>query len=127
MTSDVDDQARISRAEASRLREERFYANTIDEAERLVYDTARGMPGLDEEIAMLRTALRGFRDGKPPADKDGETKDSFMPLLQGLDVLRKMVAVRYRMSGAAERQLDANLAGLIQGIFDEFKSGASDE
>jgi hypothetical protein len=136
VTSDLRHDATISRAEARSLAaQRRFYASSISEANSIVFNTARGMGGLDEEIAMLRMEIRKFRgagkdtDANAGADADAtpSPKDSFLPLLQGLDVLRKMVAARYRMSGDAERQLDFSLARLIQGVFAEFKAGASYE
>lgn len=84
-----------------------FYAAALSEAERLLLPEARGIEGLDEEIALLRvrlhTALREHPENLPL-------------LVKGMELLVKAVAARYRLSKRAEADLYQSVLGVLKGI-----------
>ncbi len=84
-----------------------FYAEALDQAERLELADAHEVEGLDEEIAVLRVRLkRALR----------EHPEDMALIAKGVDMLVKAVAARYRLSPKARRDLADNLAGLVEGI-----------
>ena len=65
-----------------------FYAQVLDEAERAELEVARGMEGLDEEIAMLRTKIQGI------LEKDPNNVDL---LLRATGALSRLMKTRYNL------------------------------
>jgi hypothetical protein len=86
-----------------------FYAAALSEAERLLLPEAKGIEGLDEEIALLRvrlhTAIRQHPENLPL-------------LIKGVELLVKAVAARYRLSKRAEADLYQSVLGVLKGIGD---------
>jgi hypothetical protein len=84
-----------------------FYAGALDAAERVELDEASGIEGLDSEIAVLRTRLRGVLAERP----------TDLPLmLRGIELLVKAVSARYRLSKEAEEDLAESLANVVRGV-----------
>lgn len=92
-----------------------FYGSALDEAERIALEEARGVEGLDHEIALLRTRLRRLL---------AEKSEDVQLMLRGIDLLVKAVSARYRLSKQAEEDLAASLSRLIRGAGDQFMSEA---
>jgi hypothetical protein len=90
----------------------------MDEADRIPLRAAETVEGLDKEIAILRAAIRKF------VDKDPENLEL---MIKGMEVLRKMVAVRYRISKNSEADLSAALAKVIQGVGEQLMPEAFGE
>ena len=85
-----------------RLSAEEFYLESIDEAERALFEAASEIEGIDQEIALLRTKLRKVANENRPED--------FQLMLRGMELLVKAVATRYRLSKKAEQDLASSLA-----------------
>lgn len=83
-----------------------FYERALTEAERLRLPEAREMEGLDEEIAMLRVRLFTA----------AQRRDRLDLLSKGVDMLMRMVAMRYRLSPQSQDNLAESIAGVLQGI-----------
>ncbi len=84
-----------------------FYGSALDSAERIEFERAADIEGLDEEIALLRTKLRGALAERP----------SDLPLmLRGIELLVKAVSARYRLSKKAERELADSLGNVLRGV-----------
>src|SRR4030065_1987858 len=58
-------QSRMKRKDTAKRRKPVFYGKTLDEAEKLELEEARGIEGIDEEIAILRVKLRELILAKP--------------------------------------------------------------
>lgn len=84
-----------------------FYAQALSEAERADLPIALVMEGVEDEIAMLRLRLRSALDEHP---------EDLTLMFKGIDLLAKTVAVRYRLSKRAERDLAASLANVVRSL-----------
>ena len=86
---------------------EDFYASALTEAERVRLRTAKSIEGLDQEIALLRLRLHGLAQEHP---------EDVEKLRKGVETLVKAVALKYRLSRKAEKDLYENLVGVLRGI-----------
>ncbi len=84
-----------------------FYGSALDSAERIEFEAASEIEGLDYEIALLRTKLRRIIVKKP---------EELQLMLRGIELLVKAVSARYRLSKQAEDDLAESLAGVIRGF-----------
>jgi len=73
-----------------------FYAQALSEAERVLLPEARGIEGLDEEIALLRVKLTTALEEQP---------DNMPLMLRAVDLLVKAVAAKYRLSKKSREDL----------------------
>ena len=82
-------------AKAGRQRSAKsFYESALNEAEKNSVQIAREVDGIDEEVALLRLRLRTVME-------EVETRTDFPLMLRGLDALRRLVEVKYRLGEAA--------------------------
>lgn len=86
---------------------EGFYQEALSQAERLRLPRARQVKGLDEEIALLRLRLLSHAKEHP---------EEFELMLKGVALLVRAVATRYRLSPAAQQDLEQSMAGVLNGI-----------
>lgn len=84
-----------------------FYEAALTEAERMRLPKAREVEGLDEEIAMLRVRLYTALEARPVQLK---------LLTQGIGMLLRMAALRYRMSDEAKEDLEASIEGVLNSV-----------
>jgi hypothetical protein len=89
-----------------------FYGSAMDRASALALRYAEDMEGLDKEIALLRTKLREAAGS--------ESQVRFEIMVRGVDILAKLVAVRYRLSKKAEKDMASHIAALLRGFSDQF-------
>ncbi len=93
-----------------------FYTEALSEAEQLLLEKAREVEGLDEEIAVLRVRLRKALDEAP---------EDLRLLTQGVGMLVRAVAVQYRLSPKARRDLTDHLANLLNSLGDQLLPAGS--
>ena len=84
-----------------------FYEEALTEAERLRLPRAQGVKGIDDEIALLRVRLLGYAQKNP---------EKLEMLMQGVALLTRAVAVRYRLSPKSQQDLMENIAGVLEGV-----------
>lgn len=84
-----------------------FYEMALSEAERVRLPRARKVQGLDAEIALLRVRLERLAREHP---------ENVEMLLKGITVLVRAVAVKYRLSPKAEKDLAGSLAGALRSV-----------
>ena len=81
-----------------------FYAGCIDASELIA---ARGVEGVDEELALLRVQLHKLVIERP---------EEFALMVKGIEVIVRIVAARYRMSPKRAYELGDNLARIVRDI-----------
>ena len=84
-----------------------LYAAALSEAERVMLSQARGINGVDEELAVLRVKLATLLQNQP---------ENMTLLLRSIEVLVRTLAVRYRLSERAKDDLYENVLGVLRGI-----------
>lgn len=84
-----------------------FYEEALTKAERLRLSRARGVEGIDDEIALLRVRLLSHAREHP---------ENLELLMQGVALLTRAVAVRYRLSPKSQQDLMGSIVGVLQGV-----------
>ena len=84
-----------------------FYEEALTEAERLRLPRARGVEGIDDEIALLRVRLLSHAQEHP---------ENLKMLMQGVGLLTRAVATRYRLSPKSQQDLMENVVGVLEGV-----------
>jgi len=78
-----------------------FYERALKSAEREAFSEALAIKGIDEEIAALRVRLRATIE---------ENHQDLALFLNGLDVLRRMVATKYGLSEKDQHAFESAFA-----------------
>jgi hypothetical protein len=86
----------MARESASKGKRRGFYSQVLDEAERLELEEARGIDGIDEEIAILRVKLRELIVAQP---------DRFDLHLKLATTIARLVTTRYNMTKEQKKSL----------------------
>jgi hypothetical protein len=92
-----------------------LYASALNAAEKIVLRYAGDVEGLDDELDLLRAKLHTLLK-----ERDAEGKIDMKLLIRGMELLRKLVATRYRLSKKAQEDLASSIAGLLQGVGEQF-------
>lgn len=95
-----------------------FYGSAMASAEAIVLQYAGDIEGLDKEVDVLRTKLRSLLETKE--GEEGQKPVDMKLLIRGMELLRKLVATRYRLSKKAQEDLASSIAGLLQGVGEQF-------
>ena len=82
-----------------------FYRSVLEHAEREELDTAAAAGGLDDEVALLRMLVRRELAERP---------ENLRLVLQGLNLLVRAVAVRYRLSPSDTAALEQRMAEALR-------------
>lgn len=89
-------QNRMTGKNESKSKKQGFYGKALDEAEKLVLEEARGIEGLDEEIALLRVELRDLIENSP---------EQFDLHLKVATTIARLVGIRYSISKDQKKSL----------------------
>jgi hypothetical protein len=92
-----------------------LYASALSSAEAITIKYASDVEGLDDEVDLLRTKLHTLLSEQ----KEGGQIDMKL-FIRGMELLRKLVATRYRLSKKAQEDLASAIAGLLQGVGEQF-------
>src|SRR4030042_2680987 len=84
-----------------------FYAQALDEAEKLVLEEARDIEGLDEEIAILRVKLRKLIQNDP---------DRFDLHLKVTNTIARLVGIRYDITKEQKKSLKEAITRVLTDI-----------
>jgi len=98
---------RMAKKDAAKAEKHGFYSQALDEAERLELEEARGIEGLDEEIAILRVKLRGLMVTEP---------ERFDLYLKTANTIAKLVKTRYNISKQQKKSLKEAIAKVLTEI-----------
>ena len=93
-----------------------FYEEALTEAERLRLPRARGVDGIDDEIALLRVRLLSYAQENP---------ENLAMLMRGVGLLTRAVATRYRLSPKSQQDLMDSLIGVVEGVGAAWASGTT--
>ena len=105
MATEPERQRDDSEVEGKPIRSLRYYARgSRSEQEALAIEEAYEVEGLGDEIAMLRARLRNAANAE---------NVNLPMVLKGLEVLTKAVAIQYRLSPKARKDLTDNLAVIL--------------
>jgi len=97
----------MAKKDAGKGEKHGFYSQALDEAERLELEEARGIQGLDEEIAILRVKLRELMVTEP---------ERFDLHLKMANTIAKLVKTRYNISKEQKKSLKEAIASVLTEI-----------
>ncbi len=82
-----------------------FYDRALDAADRDAVDAARGVHGIDDEVALLRVQVRRLLEAGNPDPK---------VLQSGIRLLIQALAAQHRLSGAQAEGVESAAAAAIE-------------
>jgi hypothetical protein len=97
----------MARESATKGKRHGFYSQVLDEAERLELEEARGVDGIDEEIAILRVKLRELIVAQP---------DRFDLHLKLATTIARLVTTRYSITKEQKKSLKGAITRVLTEI-----------
>jgi hypothetical protein len=85
-----------------------YYARILDEAERLDYEAASGVEGIDEEIALLRVEIKKAMSGGDAANLE--------LLVKATNALERLVRTRYNITKEQRQGLKEAIGNVLRDI-----------
>src|SRR5512139_1336670 len=84
-----------------------FYSRVLSDAEKVEFEQAAGIEGLDNEISLLRMKISSLLKEQP---------DNIRLLMAADEILTRMVKVRYKMNQAQRNGLREGITNIIKDI-----------
>jgi hypothetical protein len=84
-----------------------FYAKVLDEAERLDFEAAAGVNGIDEEITLLRVKIKSLV---------GDDPGNLRLLVEATNALERLVRTRYRITREQRQGLKEAIGNVLKDI-----------
>jgi len=97
----------MRKKDTAKRRKPEFYGKALDEAEKLELEEARGIEGIDEEIAILRVKLRELILAKP---------ESLDLHLKVATTIARLVTTRYNITKEQKRSLKESVTKVLTEI-----------
>ena len=90
-----------------KTQKQRFYAEVLDEAERLNLESASDVNGIDDEIAVLRVKIKSLLEKDP---------ENLKLIMQATNTLAGLVKTRYKISAEQKKGLKEAIANVVKDI-----------
>ena len=84
-----------------------FYSKVLDEAERLDFELATGVDGIDDEIALLRVKIKSVL---------AHDQDNIKLIMQATNALARLVRVKYNISKKDKKGLKEAISNVLRDI-----------
>jgi len=94
--TDLLGRSKVRKKETKKDAKTGFYSKALDEAEKLELEEARGIEGIDEEIAILRVKLRELMVANP---------EKFEIHLKIVNAIARLVTTRYNITKEQKKSL----------------------
>jgi hypothetical protein len=85
-----------------------FYSKILNETERLDFDVANGVEGIDEEIALLRLEIKKAVSG-------GDERNLLL-LVKATSALERLIRTRYKITSSQRKDLKEKIGEVIKDI-----------
>jgi hypothetical protein len=94
-------------APKGKSRKHGFYAKVLDEAERLDFEQAAGVDGIDDEIALLRLKIKSVLEKDP---------ENIRLIMAATNALASLVKTRYRISREQRKGLKEAIGNVLREV-----------
>jgi hypothetical protein len=84
-----------------------FYAKALDAAGKLDFETAAGVEGIDEEIALLRMTIKSILEKDP---------ENIRLIMQATNTLADLVKTRYRITKEQRQGLKEAIGNVLRDV-----------
>jgi len=88
-------------------RQPAFYAKVLDEAERLDFELASGVNGIDDEIALLRVKIKSILEHDP---------ENVKLIMQATNALERLIRTRYKISREQRKGLKEAIGNVLKEV-----------
>jgi hypothetical protein len=89
------------------VRKPGFYARVLDEAERLDFELASDVEGIDDEIALLRVKIKSLLENDP---------ENIRLIMQMTNALERLVRTRYNITREQRKGLKEAIGNVLRDI-----------
>lgn len=90
-----------------KLENRSFYQKVLDEAERMDFELASGVNGIDDEIALLRVKIKSLLEKDP---------ENIKLTMQATNTLARMVKTSYKMSKEQRKGLKEAIGNVLRDV-----------
>jgi hypothetical protein len=94
-----------------------FYRSVLDAAEQEQLEVAAAAEGLDDEVALLRVLVRREIEAHP---------ENVRLILQGMALLIRAVAARYRLAPADQEALEERIVEAVRALTESVQAEVAD-
>ena len=84
-----------------------FYSKVLDEAERLDFELASGVEGIDDEIALLRVKIKSILEKDP---------ENISLIMQATSALERLVRTRFNITKEQRKGLKEAIGNVLKDI-----------
>jgi len=84
-----------------------FYSKVLDEAEKLDFESASGVDGIDDEIALLRVKIKSALERDP---------ENIRLIMQATNALAGLVKTRYRINKEQRQGLREAIGNVLKDV-----------
>ncbi len=84
-----------------------FYSKVLDEAERLDFELATGVEGIDDEIALLRVKIKSLLERDP---------ENIKLIMSATNALERLVRTRYSISQEDRKGLKEAIGNVLRDV-----------
>jgi len=84
-----------------------FYAKVLDEAERLDFEIASGVNGIDDEIALLRVKIKSILEHDP---------ENVKLIMQATNALERLIRTRYKITREQRKGLKEAIGNVLREV-----------
>ncbi len=84
-----------------------FYSRALDEVEKIDFELAAGVDGIDDEIALLRVKIKSVLDHDP---------ENVQLLMKATSTLARLVATRYKITGGERKKLKEAIGNVLREV-----------
>ena len=84
-----------------------FYSKVLDEAERLDFELATGVEGIDDEIALLRVKIKSLLEHDP---------ENIRLIMQATNTLAGLVKARYNITKENKKGLKEAIGNVLKDV-----------
>ncbi len=84
-----------------------FYSKVLDEAERLDFELASGVEGIDDEIALLRVKIKSILEDEPKNVK---------LLVDATNALERLIRTRYKITKEQGKGLKEAIGNVLRDV-----------
>ena len=84
-----------------------FYARVLDEAEKLDFELASGVDGIDDEIALLRVKIKSIM---------GDDPKNLKLLVEATNALERLIRTRYKITKEQRKGLKEAIGNVLKDI-----------
>ena len=84
-----------------------FYSKVLDEAEKIDFELATGVEGMDDEIALLRVKIKSLLERDP---------ENINLIMQATNTLARLVKTRYNMTKEQRKGLKEAIGNVLKDV-----------